>query len=509
MFPRKSWGVLALTALLALPGYAQKSITLTGTSGGQGQTVTVPVNLSDGAGVAGSNFTLTFDANVLKNPSITGGALLSGHSTLSNVPTAGELRGLIYANPTAGLNTGAGTMANISFQVSPTANTGDTALAFTEGVLADNTGVVLTGTTTAGANVTVTGSSFPITESFDAGTAGWGFTDFGTFGFGSVSSGTETGRIRLTSTTNVKAFGNWQSPANFVPAIQGALFRARFNVSSTATDPNNTPAARLRVNSTTNEVAHYLNINSENGGRYSPGPAGLDYDLIFESPNSGRTGNEDAFSVSFDLINFSPTDPAVGDLALESIEITRADASSLVVNATPANFTFDAGAEGWTFLGLDLPASPPENAFGFSAATSGTSAGALTVSTTNNTNNVGFWFSPATVTLDATPKLYRSVINVQSDQATVADVPSIRLRINSSDNETGVEQWAISQDIGTAMPGTTARNYNTYFQSSAPGSGSSLSTALDVISFDTRVSATATFTINDAKVEELATPTFN
>ncbi|MFH0792552.1 MAG: cohesin domain-containing protein, partial [bacterium] len=165
MFPRKAWGVLILSALLALPGYAQKSITVTDQAGGQGQTVTVPVNLSDGASVAGSNFTLTYDSNVLQNASITGGALLSGHSALSNVPTAGELRGLIYANPTAAFNSGAGTMANLSFTISPNANPGSTNLTFTEGVLADNTGAVLAGTTTTGGAITVTGSSFPITES--------------------------------------------------------------------------------------------------------------------------------------------------------------------------------------------------------------------------------------------------------------------------------------------------------------------------------------------------------
>ncbi|MFH0794889.1 MAG: hypothetical protein V2A74_12750, partial [bacterium] len=311
----------------------------------------------------------------------------------------------------------------------------------------------------------------------------------------------EAGRVRLTATTNVNSFGFWQSPANFVPAIQGALFRAEFNVSTSSTDPNLTPQARLRVNSSTNEVAHYLVIGSPNGGRYSPNTAGKNYDLIFESPGSGRTGNEDAFSISFDLINFDPTDPATGDLALESIEIRRTDKSSLVVNATPSNFTFAAGTEGWTYLGGDV--------IGFSAATSGTPAGALSLSATNNVNNVGFWFSPAAATLDATSRLYRATFNVNSDQANTAVVPSVRFRINSNDNETGVEQWAFAQLIGTASPGTTPRDYNTYFLSSPAGSGSALAIAMDLISFDTRVAPAATITLNNAKLEELAIPTFN
>ncbi|MFC1601683.1 cohesin domain-containing protein [Candidatus Sumerlaeota bacterium] len=115
--------------LAAAPGLAVQ-LSLQDAQAPKGSTVQVALNVDEGLGVAGVQATINYDSAVLQNPVVTVGSHVQGHQAYYNVPTAGQLRTVVYANPTADFSSGAGTVAFITFSVAGDAPLGDTALSF-------------------------------------------------------------------------------------------------------------------------------------------------------------------------------------------------------------------------------------------------------------------------------------------------------------------------------------------------------------------------------------------
>jgi hypothetical protein len=91
------------------------SLSLPNTGGAQWDVVQVPINAANVAGLAAADFTVTFNASVLRGRGARPGSLTSGWSLAVNTNTAGQLR-LSLANPGAPVS-GDGTIALIELEV--------------------------------------------------------------------------------------------------------------------------------------------------------------------------------------------------------------------------------------------------------------------------------------------------------------------------------------------------------------------------------------------------------
>jgi hypothetical protein len=91
------------------------SLSLPNTGGAQWDLVQVPINAANLAGLAAADFTVTFNASVLRGRGARAGSLTSGWSLAVNTNTAGQLR-LSLANPGAPVS-GDGTIALIELEV--------------------------------------------------------------------------------------------------------------------------------------------------------------------------------------------------------------------------------------------------------------------------------------------------------------------------------------------------------------------------------------------------------
>lgn len=100
--------------------------------GAAGATVTIPITLSEGAGVSALQFTLSFDARILTptaNPVARGALVPSTFTVSANTATAGQITVVIsppLTSPLPTFNSGSGTVVTLTFQVASTASAGAT-----------------------------------------------------------------------------------------------------------------------------------------------------------------------------------------------------------------------------------------------------------------------------------------------------------------------------------------------------------------------------------------------
>jgi hypothetical protein len=110
------WLLGVLLLLLAATAFSQSTIKLTDVYCAVGKKATVKLQ-GPGDGIAGINFTIGYDSAQLKNPLVTLGALATGFTLEQNIPTAGELRAVIYNDPVTTFGTGQGDIAIINFDI--------------------------------------------------------------------------------------------------------------------------------------------------------------------------------------------------------------------------------------------------------------------------------------------------------------------------------------------------------------------------------------------------------
>jgi hypothetical protein len=86
-------------------------------SGGAGSTVEIPLNIDDPSGIAGFQFTLSFDSNVLQATGVSSGTLTEGWLAYINTDTDGQA-GIVFLNPLVEeLGETSGSLAKIIFLV--------------------------------------------------------------------------------------------------------------------------------------------------------------------------------------------------------------------------------------------------------------------------------------------------------------------------------------------------------------------------------------------------------
>ena len=119
------------------------SIELPSITGRAGQMVTVPVTLGNGAGVAGFQFKINYDAAILSEPAASKGSLIEGSSdwSLSYNTASGSITVIGYDVQANGLASGEGELVKLSFKIADGAQNGlEVNLGFSDTTISNRSG---------------------------------------------------------------------------------------------------------------------------------------------------------------------------------------------------------------------------------------------------------------------------------------------------------------------------------------------------------------------------------
>ncbi len=142
---------IIVTALFAAGARANAAVTVSiyNQSAASGATVEVPINVDQANGIAGFQFTVTYDSSVLKATGVSAGGLDHGWLITPNTNTAGQIKIIGVSSSLTPLSSGSGSIVKIEFKV--TGQNGDsTNLTFTNNKLTDKTAAVIPSQTQPG-----------------------------------------------------------------------------------------------------------------------------------------------------------------------------------------------------------------------------------------------------------------------------------------------------------------------------------------------------------------------
>ncbi|MDW8256429.1 MAG: NF038122 family metalloprotease, partial [Acidobacteriota bacterium] len=109
-----------------------RTLTVASVQGAAGSTVTIPITLSEGAGISALQFTLSFNSAILTpaaNPVALGSLVPSAFTVSANTATTGQITVVIsppLTSPLPTFNSGSGTIVTLTFQVASGASPGAT-----------------------------------------------------------------------------------------------------------------------------------------------------------------------------------------------------------------------------------------------------------------------------------------------------------------------------------------------------------------------------------------------
>jgi hypothetical protein len=312
--------------------------------------------------------------------------------------------------------------------------------------------------------------------------------------FSSPMSAANSGLLELQGTTNTDCFGFWQSPQAVAPFAPDSLYRARWLVGVEKAPALQPPTVRLRINSSDFTFANELVLNgdeSQFGGLPLSSDSFTTFTQYFCSPPSVVLSPEPPlyFSLAFDLLNFDPLADPLAAASLDSVILERFLLSELTTPTLVQVYGFATSAESWTFSGAVSP---------FDSPVSHWEPSTIQLSTLNNTNTFGYWLSPA-IDLATTNALYRAEFTVRSDQTNPTLVPTLRLRLGTSDNQIVSGQTISSVGKASQSPTLRPMIYSAYLSppSLAP---SACYLAFDLLSFDPSCAPTATLSLDSARL---------
>jgi hypothetical protein len=153
---------------------------------------------------------------------------------------------------------------------------------------------------------------------------------------------------------------------------------------------------------------------------------------------------------------------------------------------------FDTGSEGWTTGGAPLFFSMP-----------GTDAfnGQILLISTTNTNTFGFWQSPDHAFSKTTDTLYQATCLVKTNLFTPATVPTVRLRLAETNNQTASVFLIESANTADCSPSPLGTSYQTYLL--APTNvPTDLYMAFDMLNFDPDNAPYATLGLDNVIIEK-------
>jgi len=286
----------------------------------------------------------------------------------------------------------------------------------------------------------------------------------------------DTGTISLKATSNTNCFGYWESPALlFYPIVTDNLYCATFTFRSDQDNPAQTPGIRMRIHDDIFQQSDDFHIFSESSGSFSVGRGARKYPHYF-IPNQ-FAGN--GLACAFDIINMNPTDAADGTVYLEEITVARRSFDYLPFPTLIREYTFDKDKEGWIFATVPSVFTPPVGDF--------SDNGYLYINGVDS-NTFGFWCSPLDdIVLNENIRIYCAEFIVRKDHNTLQqNMPRVRFRLNSMDNQSAVSKTIDSTSEGKSSPIDTDQSYKIFLLSPTDKDGKpiqdvSLQAAVDFI----------------------------
>jgi hypothetical protein len=155
-------------------------------------------------------------------------------------------------------------------------------------------------------------------------------------------------------------------------------------------------------------------------------------------------------------------------------------------------FTFEEGPDSWKFNSapdfFDVPASSDSDGY-------------LGLSPAGSDNSYGYWESPG---IGFNPgKTYRVRFTLLSDQMDPENVPTIRVRINSGNNQTVGLLVINSTTDGDSSPTVFPKIYDLVFTPPASASSSGFTIAFDLVNIGTADKASAWIFLEEVEIQEV------
>ncbi|MCD6386114.1 right-handed parallel beta-helix repeat-containing protein [Candidatus Sumerlaeota bacterium] len=221
----------------------------------------------------------------------------------------------------------------------------------------------------------------------------------------------QDGALQLSPDWSWRSFGYWYSPDIIVE--NGKLYRVKWRVGSSATDPDKTVRFRLRVNQKGAWQAWNRVVNSFLAQAPSSGNP-KEYYLFFNPVVTGADDN--LITLSFDVISEDVLEDVTSWVSLAEATVEEV---SIAGSTEIMHYDFTTGNEGWQFAGEISPYDEP-------AALSTT--GHLGLSPEGSANCFSYWYSPDVSIEDG--KVYRARFELSSDVTNPDDAVQFRLRVS-------------------------------------------------------------------------------
>lgn len=280
------------------------------------------------------------------------------------------------------------------------------------------------------------------------------------------------------------AFSYWTSPQ--IQIQDGKLYRARWLVQSTTTDPDRTVQFRLRINQQGSWQSWEHIVNSFNQQAPSSGNSKW-YDVFF---NPAVTGSgDDKVVASFDIMSFDPNDDTFSWLYLDQMTV---DEATITPGAQVIIYDFASSTQGWGYAGQIPPYDEP---------TTSTSGGQLGLNPNGSVNCFSFWVSPDITIQQGTA--YQAQFTMKSSVANPDSAVQFRLRVNQLGSW---QAWArgVNSFNQQAPSNTQPKTYEVIFNPDVTGSGDSLvKLSFDIMSFDPSDDTSSWLYLDSAVLQEV------
>ncbi len=168
-----------------------------------------------------------------------------------------------------------------------------------------------------------------------------------------------------------------------------------------------------------------------------------------------------------------------------------------LLNNSSVTYTFDLGPERWDTGGAPIIFTLPSSSF---------SGGMLQLLSTTNTNTFGFWGSLNELYFQADNTLYRAQCTVSTDITVPTQVPELRLRFNTQNNQLSSILDVVSNSGAESAPTPGGQTYSLYFCPHNSGISSlvpTMSLAFDLLNFNPDDAATASLQLDDVTISRV------
>lgn len=342
------------------------------------------------------------------------------------------------------------------------------------------------------------------TWTFESSAEGWQFRTID--GLKPPLDYSTPGQLQLNADgDNTNTYGYYVSPAGAL-AIQafdpmaddtqaGALFQrqgphylVRYWLRRTTIDATKEAHLRLRVNSSTFEDYHTLELISHGDGSHLPSDIEFTpVDMLFH-PHPyiyQLSAGQLWYYISFDLLNFDPTDSLIGGYVLDRVEVFRVPLAVVEKVATVRRFDFleAADRDAWQFY--EVPGGI------YDAPTGRKTANALEMFTDEPQDVYGnFQNLPFTITANAAGQTGKLFVRMRSRASATEQnplkVPHMRFRLMPLNFTRVATAGVVDEGPATFIPsGGNPRVFTTFIEVPEDATTWDLHAAWDYLSFET------------------------